>query len=134
MPGPVSASDQEAVFSVDNLLKYMGNDQKGVAVVAKIVRDGIAGGMQPVVLAADAIHQQRYADAGRIFHGLRGSVGTLGTQRFVTASMALELAIMENRHADLPALLTVAEQQFQLALEQAQAWLAVHDVEAGRLA
>lgn len=134
MPDPANASDQETVFSVDNLLKYMGNDQKGVAVVAKIVRDGIAGGMQPVLLGADAIAEQRYADAGRIFHGLRGSVGTLGTRRFVNASMALELAINENRHADLPALLATAEQEFQLALGQAQAWLAVHDVEAGRLA
>jgi chemotaxis protein histidine kinase CheA len=124
MSAPVPPGSAETVFCVDTLLKYMGNDDKARAVVAKIVRDACAPAMTPLVQAGQAIADQRLADAGRIFHSLRGSIGTLGAKRLVTASMALEVALAEQRVGDLPPLLAAVEREYQQVLDQAQAWLA----------
>jgi hypothetical protein len=39
---------EESIFSVDTLLKYMGNDDKALAIVSKIVRDACAPRMAPL--------------------------------------------------------------------------------------
>ena len=115
---------EESVFSVATLLKYMGNDDKALAVVSKIVRDACAPGMEPFILARAALAEQRLADAGKIFHSLRGSIGTLGAKRLVAASLKLELAIAERRDGQIPELFTALESEYRLVLDQAQAWLA----------
>lgn len=130
MSVPVPSSNGVSVFSVDTLIKYMGNDDNARAVVAKIVRDACAPGKAPFVQAAAALREQRLADAGRIFHSLRGSVGTLGAQRLVQASMALEVAIAEQRGADIPSLFNALEYEYEQVLEQAGVWLTL-DAPAG---
>lgn len=126
----MSASDvgsrEPAVFTVDTLIHYMGNDQKALAVVAKIVADAVATATEPFARATAAARAGRYAEAAALLHGLRGSVGTLGTQRFVRAALAVELAMAERRAEQLPALLLCLEEEFALALERAHAWLAAH--------
>lgn len=112
------------VFTVDALLKYMGSDQKAIAVVAKIVTDALASGEQLLAVAKRGVAAARYAEAAHAFHGLRGSVGTLGAKRFVGAALAAELAIIEQREGDVAALLAIVEQEFALVAEQAAAWLA----------
>lgn len=124
MSAPVPPGSAETVFSVDTLLKYMGDDDNARAIVAKIVRDACTPAMTPMVQAGLAIDEHRLADAGRIFHSLRGSVGTLGAKRLVTASLALEVALAEQRQADLAPLFAAVEQEYRQVLEQAQAWLA----------
>jgi chemotaxis protein histidine kinase CheA len=113
----------ESIFTVDTLLKYMGNDDKALTVVSKIVRDACAPGMEPVQRAVQALQEQRLHEAGRIFHSLRGSVGTLGAKRMVRASLLLETAINEGRMDDLPPLLASFQGEYQQVLDQAQAWL-----------
>jgi HPt (histidine-containing phosphotransfer) domain-containing protein len=117
-------SAAEPIFTVDALLKYMGNDQKAIVVVAKIVSDALATGEQLLAVARRGVSAAQYAEAAHAFHGLRGSVGTLGAKRFVGAAMAAELAIIEHRHADVAPLLAVVESEFGLVAEQAAAWLA----------
>lgn len=123
MPDSLENANAESIFSVDTLIKYMGNDDSGRAIVAKIVRDALVGAEQPMLAAAAAVREGRYTEAGRALHGLRGSIGTLGTKRFVRASLALELAIAESRLEALPELLADAQYQFDLAVQTAQAWL-----------
>ncbi len=124
----LEASPQEAmIFTVDTLVKYMGGDEKALAVVAKIVRDAVAGANDPMSRAGAAVREGRLDEAARIFHGLRGSIGTLGTKRFVGACLALELAIVEKRVEQLPPLLATVEHEFKLALEHAHAWLGLND-------
>ena len=124
MPEASPSKNEESVFSVATLLKYMGNDDKALAVVSKIVRDACAPGMEPFVQARAALAEQRLSDAGKIFHSLRGSIGTLGAKRLVAASLKLEQAIAERRDGQIPELLTALEAEYQLVLEHAQAWLA----------
>ncbi|MFM9435285.1 HPt (histidine-containing phosphotransfer) domain-containing protein [Janthinobacterium sp. CG_23.3] len=125
------ASQEEAtIFTVDTLVKYMGGDQKALAVVTKIVRDAVAGAAEPMALATAAVREGRYEQAARYFHGLRGSIGTLGTKRFVNAALALEVAMLEQRGDQLPLLLLGVEREYALAMEQAHAWLAANPVQA----
>ena len=115
--------NQEGVFSVATLLKYMGNDEKALAVVAKIVRDACAPGMQPFRQAQLALTAGRPEEAGKIFHSLRGSVGTLGAKRLVSSSLLLEQALVEQRSTDIPSLFAALEAEYQLVLQHAEAWL-----------
>jgi chemotaxis protein histidine kinase CheA len=114
---------EETIFSVDILLKYMGNDDKALAVVSKIVRDACAPGMAPFELAATALHAQRLDEAGKIFHSLRGSIGTLGAKRLVNASLELEKAIAEQRTDAIAGLFAAVESEYRLVLRDADAWL-----------
>lgn len=127
MSALVPPGSAETVFSVDTLLKYMGDDDKARAVVIKIVRDACAPAMTPLLQASQAIETQRLADAGRILHSLRGSVGNLGAKRLVTASLALELALSEQRMADIGPRFSALEDEYRQVLEQAGDWLARHD-------
>ncbi|NGZ87079.1 Hpt domain-containing protein [Duganella aceris] len=114
---------EEGIFSVDVLLKYMGNDDKALGIVSKIVRDACAPGMAPFEAAAAALREQRYTDAGKVFHSLRGSIGTLGAKRLVSASLKLEQAIAERQEAHIPSLFAALESEYQLVLRDAAAWL-----------
>lgn len=116
----------ETTFTVDTLLKYMGNDDKALAVVGKIVRDAVTPGMEPLERAKAALDEQRFHDAGRIFHSLRGSVGTLGAKRMVAAALAVEQALVEQRTAEVPALFAALQREYQAVLDQASAWLKHH--------
>ena len=118
-----SPSPGESIFSVDVLLKYMGNDDKALGVVSKIVRDACAPGMAPFELAGAALREDRLTDAGKIFHTLRGSIGTLGAKRLVSASLKLEQAIAERRTEDIPSLFATLESEYQLVLRDAGQWL-----------
>lgn len=117
---PVS---EDQIFSVDTLLKYMGNDEKALAVVSKIVRDACAPGMAPLQQAAEALREERYADAGKTLHSLRGSIGTLGAKRLVSSSLKVEQAIAERHLDQIPSLYAALESEFRLVLQSADAWL-----------
>lgn len=114
---------EESIFNVDVLLKYMGNDDKALGIVSKIVRDACAPAMAPFDQAGAALREQRYVDAGKIFHSLRGSIGTLGAKRLVSASLKLEQAIAERRDEHIPALYAALESEYQLVLRDAGDWL-----------
>jgi hypothetical protein len=125
---------EESIFSVDVLLKYMGNDDKALGIVSKIVRDACAPGMAPFELAGAALREQRYADAGKVFHSLRGSIGTLGAKRLVSASLKLEQAIAERQEQHIPALFAALESEYQLVLRDADAWLRHNTPQDGKAA
>lgn len=123
MSEPSPPGSEEGVFSVATLLKYMGNDDKALAIVSKIVRDACAPRMEPFTLARAAIEEERLADAGKIFHILRGSIGALGAKRLVASSLKLEQALAERQTAQLPLLFADLETEYQLVLRQADDWL-----------
>lgn len=114
----------DTIFSVEQLLKYMGNDDKAYATVSRIVRDAVAPGMEPLAHAGQAIREARYTEARRMLHTLRGAVGSVGAQRFVAAALALEVALEEQRDAEVPLLYAHVEGELKLALEEARVWLA----------
>lgn len=120
-----SATDDQ-VFSVATLLAYMANDDKAYAIVGKVVRDACTPGMAPLEQAAQAIGNGKLSEAAKIFHGLRGSIGTLGARRLIAASLALEQALVTNENAAIPALLATVRGEYGAVLEQGEKWLREH--------
>lgn len=122
MPASATLSD-EPFFTVDSLLRYMGGDERARMVVAKIVRNALAAGTAPMERAAACVRAGDYIEAARVFHDLRGSVGTLGTRRFVRAALSIEEAMAKQRQDAIPALLDAVECEFRQALSHAREWL-----------
>ncbi|MES2741638.1 MAG: response regulator [Pseudomonadota bacterium] len=111
------------VFSMEKLMHVMGGDPKGLGVLVRIVREALAGGDTPVALAETALGEGRPRDAARILHGLRGSVGVMGTKRLIEAVLRAEQAIEEDRQGELKGLMATVRAELALALEHARVWL-----------
>ena len=120
MPAPVF---DEEVFSMAALMRVMGKDAKGRAVLRRMVEDALNKGMTPLQNAGEALQAGRHGDVARILHSLRGSVGTLGTKRLIRSSLATEQAIDEGRHDEVPALLAHTMQELEQVLLAAADWL-----------
>ena len=121
LPAPLEPDEQ--VFSMAPLMRVMGGDAKGRAILRKMVGEALASDMAPIRQAAEALRAGHPDQAGRILHSLRGAVGTLGTKRLVDAALNLERAIAEQREADIPALFALAGTELQLVLAHARQWL-----------
>ncbi|MEG1053358.1 MAG: response regulator, partial [Janthinobacterium sp.] len=119
-PAPVA---DEEVFSMAPLMRVMGRDAKGRGVLRRMVEDALNKGMTPVRDAETALQAGRHSDVARILHGVRGSVGTLGTKRLIRAAFATEEAIDAGRLDAVPALLAHTAQELEQALAAASDWL-----------
>jgi two-component system, sensor histidine kinase and response regulator len=128
-PAPVlekataSAVGDEDVFSMAPLMRVMGHDAKGRGVLRRMVEDALNKGMAPVRDAVTAVQENRHSDAARILHGLRGSVGTLGTKRLIQAAFAAEEAIHTERVDEVPALLASVKEELERVLVAGREWL-----------
>lgn len=130
MPAPATgtvpgAGSEADIFNVDKLMRVMGKDAKGRAVMLKMVRGAIEGGMAPADEAGTAIAEGRLRDAARQFHGLRGAVGVLGARRLIQATMDAEDAIVKEDGAAIAAGYQAVRTELQATLHQAGAWLAL---------
>jgi HPt (histidine-containing phosphotransfer) domain-containing protein len=123
-PGaPAAPVDNEPVFNMDSLMKVMGKDAKGRAVMFKMVRGALDNGLQPLDEADHALREGRTADAGRIFHSMRGAVGVLGAKRLVRATLEAEAAIKEGAPESLPTYFAAVRRELEQVLDQGRAWL-----------
>jgi CheY-like chemotaxis protein/HPt (histidine-containing phosphotransfer) domain-containing protein len=119
---PVPAGEASA-FNVDSLMRVMGRDAKGRAVMVKMVRGAIDSGMEPVEQADRALREGRPRDAARLFHGLRGAVGVLGARRLIQATIDAETAIGEARDEELAQRVEAVRAELEQTLAEARAWL-----------
>jgi hypothetical protein len=126
MTAYASAHD-ETIFCVDELVEALGNDDRAVRRVVRIVRDCISLGVEPLNMAGEAVQQGRFMEARRIVHKLRDSVTELGAKRFVAACLGLELALAEGKVLQIPLLFSAAESELRLVIEHAGAWLDQHE-------
>ena len=129
-PAPAAAPiavGETSVFNMDSLMRVMGKDAKGRAVMVKMVRGAIDTGMQPVELAGQALREGRLRDAARLFHSLRGAVGVLGAKRLIQATIDAEDAINELREHELVERHQTVRAELEQTLAQARAWLARED-------
>ena len=105
------------------LMRVMGHDAKGRGVLRRMVEDALTKGMAPVRDAETAVQENRHSDTARILHGLRGSVGTLGTKRLIQAAFAAEEAIHTERLGEVPALLASVKEELERVLVAGREWL-----------
>ncbi|USX14493.1 response regulator [Oxalobacteraceae bacterium OTU3CAMAD1] len=116
-------ADEAGAFNIDSLMRVMGRDAKGRAVMVKMVRGAIDSGMEPVEQADLALREGRPRDAARLFHGLRGAVGVLGARRLIQATIDAETAITEERGDALAQHLDAVRAALEQTLAEARAWL-----------
>ena len=119
---PAPAGEAGA-FNIDSLMRVMGRDAKGRAVMVKMVRGAIDSGMEPVEQADQALREGRPRDAARLFHGLRGAVGVLGARRLIQATIDAETAISEARDDELAQHFDAVRAALEQTLAEARAWL-----------
>ncbi|MTW11968.1 response regulator [Pseudoduganella eburnea] len=125
-PVPEQAPSEQ-VFNMDSLMRVMGKDQKGRAVMFKMVRGALEGGMQPMDDADAAVRAGRPGEAARILHSLRGAVGVLGAKRLVKATLDAESAIRIGNPDNLPPMLEAVRMELELVLAQGRRWLEQED-------
>ncbi|WP_348692655.1 response regulator [Duganella fentianensis] len=127
------AAAEAGVFNMDSLMRVMGKDAAGRAMMERMVRGAIDSGMGPVEVAGLALQEGRLRDAAHAFHGLRGAVGVLGAKRLVQATLDAEQAINSDAvsadGADLAPYFLAVRQELALTLAQARAWLEAQTVD-----
>ena len=121
---PPEAAAPDQVFSMDSLMRVMGKDVKGRAVMFKMVRGALEGGMQPMDDADAALRAGRPGEAARILHGLRGAVGVLGAKRLVKATLDAESAIKTGHPDSISGALALVRAELEQVLAQGRRWLA----------
>ncbi|HEX7982377.1 MAG TPA: Hpt domain-containing protein, partial [Duganella sp.] len=114
---------EAGAFNIDSLMRVMGKDAKGRAVMVKMVRGAIDTGMEPVEQAGQALREGRPRDAARLFHGLRGAVGVLGARRLIQATIDAETAINEQRDEELARHVDAVRAELEQTLAEARDWL-----------
>jgi signal transduction histidine kinase/DNA-binding response OmpR family regulator len=125
MPAEPAPSDQ--VFSMESLMRVMGKDAKGRAVMFKMVRGALEGGVQPMDDADAALRAGRPGEAARILHSLRGAVGVLGAKRLVKATLDAEAAIRAGHPDSLSGALASVRYELEQVLAQGRRWLDQED-------
>jgi len=122
-PAPAAPADNASSFNMDSLMRVMGKDPKGRAVMFKMVQGALDTGMTPVEQAGVALQEGRLRDAASLFHGLRGAVGVLGAKRLTQATIEAEAAINEQRGDELHQRYQTVKSELEHTLALARAWL-----------
>jgi len=124
---PAQPADDDGVFNMHSLMRVMGKDAAGRAMMERMVRGAIDSGMGPVEVAGVALQEGRLRDAAHAFHGLRGAVGVLGAKRLVQATLDAEKAIssdtVSSTATDLAPYFQAVRQELAQTLAQARQWL-----------
>jgi signal transduction histidine kinase/CheY-like chemotaxis protein/HPt (histidine-containing phosphotransfer) domain-containing protein len=120
---PADTATPGQVFSMDSLMRVMGKDAKGRAVMFNMVRGALESGMQPLDDADAALRAGRPGEAARILHSLRGAVGVLGAKRLVKATLDAESAIKAGAPGSIPSALASVRFELEQVLAQGRRWL-----------
>jgi PAS domain S-box-containing protein len=121
-PAPAALADS-GVFNMESLMRVMGKDAAGRAMMQRMVRGALESGMGPVELADLALQEGRLVDAAQAFHSLRGAVGVLGAKRLVQATLDAEQALQHSDGADLAPYFARVRQELADTLSLARCWL-----------
>jgi two-component system, sensor histidine kinase and response regulator len=121
-PAP-APEPNEPVFNMDSLMRVMGRDPKGRALMCRMVRGALEGGMQPADAADRALAEGRPDDAAKIFHSLRGAIGVLGAKRLIRATMDAEIAIADLPASELAPYFAAVRRELASVLKAGRDWL-----------
>jgi HPt (histidine-containing phosphotransfer) domain-containing protein len=125
---PPDAGADEPIFDPDKLMAAVGGKPETRAVLVAMVRNMVDTGLQPIRDAQQALDENRPRDAGRIFHTMRGSLGTLGAKRLVRVCHALEQALKHPApEHDIPVLLAAVAHELGALNDAARDWLQLQE-------
>lgn len=115
--------EHATAFDVGPLLAHGKDEHACLDTLVALVKKVAANGLSPLSDARLAWQDGRHRDAATLFHGLRGSLGSLGAKRFAATALQVEQAINENNGARVEALLPLVEKDLQATLSAAEQWL-----------
>ncbi len=124
---PPEPQVDEPVFAMDSLMRVMGRDAKGRALMCRMVAGALESGMQPADDADRALAAGTPQQAAPIFHTLRGALGVLGAKRLIRVTMEAEMAIAELPADQLAPHFAAVRHELALVLEAGRTWLAGMD-------
>ncbi|MET3131702.1 PAS domain S-box-containing protein [Oxalobacteraceae bacterium GrIS 1.11] len=112
------------VFDAGHMFEYSRDDAALRATLIGLIGAMSARAPDEMGAARAAWSEGRLGDAARLLHTMRGSIGSLGAQRFAAAALALETALRVEPGAPAGALFALAEGELLATLAAARAWLA----------
>jgi len=116
----------EVVAPVDlQRLRTLGSENPAMRrAVINVLRSELALGTTPIDEALTAWQQGRHQDAARVFHTLRGSLGTFATPEFIATLQRMEQAILRQDGPTVEAALPAIKHRLAALLEEMSHWLA----------
>ncbi|MES2354050.1 MAG: response regulator [Pseudomonadota bacterium] len=116
-------NNKQSVFNLDQLLSIAKDNPPYKETIIRMVKRIVKAGTTPLTDARHAWDEGRARDAARLFHTMRGEIGTLGAQRFAQATLDVEHAILDNHSEQVESLFKIADQELHATLSAARDWL-----------
>ena len=120
----MSSSQAPAVFNPEELISLIADDPAYREIVLTLLATIVENGTQPLDESWHAWRDGRTADAARLLHKARGSLGSFGLKRFSAIALELELTLSGDAGADtVTQLFTDVREELQAAIDAIRNWL-----------
>jgi len=116
-------STKQGVFDPERIMGFVRGKPAREKDIVDMIERIVAEQMLPVDAGRSMLKEQRYEEAARHFHSLKGSMGNFGANGVMAAAQALEQAIKNNQQEDYEALLQDFTQALQDMVAVAGNWL-----------
>ena len=121
---PLAGRAENGVFDPCQLMAVAQGNPAYLRKTLDLIGKLVEGAPELARQASEAWRQGRSEEATRLLHTMRGSIGTLGAQRYAVAARALEAAMRQGDAARVDALLGATERELEATLGAARQWLA----------
>ncbi|HTD03709.1 response regulator [Undibacterium sp.] len=125
-PKDAEEQQRDQIFYLDQLYEMVEKSPVHSAQMLDVMRRISEHGPNTMNQARLAWAEGRRDDVLRIFHAMRGSVGTLGNFRFIDAALGLEAAIRSKQNDQIDSLFAAVENELDMTISTARAWLEKH--------
>ena len=112
----------KSYFNPSHLLATATNNADYRRAIVSMVEKTVLQDLAPIDLAFKHWQEKDLKSAARIFHSLRGSIGTLGAEIIVERSHEIEQAILSNDALSVEALFPIMREDMRLTLKAMRAW------------
>jgi two-component system sensor histidine kinase/response regulator len=120
---PVAIVSEPRYFDPNRFMAFCEGNPAYRSTFIGLIESMVSKGPDQYEQALLAWQERRYDDAARVFHTMRGSMGTLGATVFVETSRLLETAIKAEQAEEVDRLFVEIKSVLDLTLTQAQEWL-----------
>jgi CheY-like chemotaxis protein len=127
LPAASDSSDASAesprYFDPNRFMAFCEGNPAYRSTFIGLIQNMLKRGPEQFDSAWKAWDERRVEDAARVFHTMRGSMGTLGAGVFVEASRQIESAILAEQEVEVESLFVEMQAILETTLQEAQAWL-----------
>ncbi|MFZ6799560.1 response regulator [Undibacterium sp. Di24W] len=110
-------------FDPDRFMEFCEGNPAYRATFLELIKNMINKSPAQYAEALQAWKEQQNEEAARVFHTMRGSLGTLGAIEFIEISRTLESAIKQNETEKVDVLFLKTKEVLDQTLVEAQQWL-----------